>query len=512
MSTLTESWTPEVEGDASAALAREFAPHDHVMLPIAAKWGERRPMPAQWIALAGLAVGISVLVATTLVRQLSTDVFWQMAAGQWILAHHHVFGLDPFSYTESHHRWVADEWGSEVILATLYKLFGVAAYNIISIGTGTLSLLATMAYAKSLGAKGGRLAAIAVLMAIGISSFVTQDRGLSFSLIWLPLELLFLHKARTNTRWLWLLPPLCVLWVNTHGSILLGLAVIGVELAWSVAPATWLARIRGVGRAPDPFYVLLAALGSVVASSLSPYGPGLLLYDLRVSTNSQIGQYIKEWQSPDFHSVLVLLMVGVPLMVFVLAFRHRPHLVLETTLTALFFVGTLHSVRVAIYLMVAAAGLAAAMPARPQWGQRARRLVGGMTLGLMIALVALPSVPAGTVATGTPVQAFDFLASHPGRIFTEYTWGDYSITRHRATFVDGRTDLFVGPVLSDFFAVSNLTTDPDPLLSRYDVSYVVWEPHQPLSEFLAHDAGWVEVDHTPLSVTFARRSGWAFQS
>ncbi|HEY2214946.1 MAG TPA: hypothetical protein VGH31_07820, partial [Acidimicrobiales bacterium] len=292
------------------------------------------------------------------------------------------------------------------------------------------------------------------------------------------------------------------------GSILLGLAVIGVELAWSVAPAHWLARIRGVGRAPDPFYLLLAAIGSVVASFISPYGPGLLLYDLKVSTNSQIGQYIKEWASPDFHSVLVLLMVGVPLLVFVLAFRHRPHLVLETTLTALFLVGTLHSVRVVIYLMVAAAGLAAAMPARPPWGGRTRRLVGGMTLGLMIALVALPSVPAGTVATGTPVQAFDFLASHPGRIFTEYTWGDYSIARHRATFVDGRTDLFVGPVLSDFFAVSDLTTDPDLLFLKYDVSYVVWSPDQPLSEFLAHDAGWVEVDHTRLSVTFARKSVW----
>jgi hypothetical protein len=131
-----------------------------------------------------------------------------------------------------------------------------------------------------------------------------------------------------------------------------------------------------------------------------------------------------------------------------------------------------------------------------------------MTLGLMIALVALPSVPAGTVATGTPVQAFDFLASHPGRIFTEYTWGDYSIARHRATFVDGRTDLFVGPVLSDFFAVSDLTTDPDLLFLKYDVSYVVWSPDQPLSEFLAHDAGWVEVDHTRLSVTFARKSVW----
>jgi hypothetical protein len=204
----------------------------------------------------------------------------------------------------------------------------------------------------------------------------------------------------------------------------------------------------------------------------------------------------------------VLLLVGTPLVVFIFAFRHRPLALLETSLTAAFFVGTMHSVRIAIYLMIAAAGLAASLPARPQLGAKARRVVGGVAGGLMIALLALPSVPAGSVTADTPVQAFNFLASHPGRIFTQYSWGDYSIARHRATFADGRTDLFVGPVLSEFFAVSDVTTDPDPILSRYDVSYVVWEPDQPLSEYLAHDAKWVVVDRTAQSVTFARRSTW----
>ena len=44
-----------------------------------------------------------------------------MAAGQWMLAHHAFMGLDPFSYTESHRRWVTDEWGSELALAGLFR-------------------------------------------------------------------------------------------------------------------------------------------------------------------------------------------------------------------------------------------------------------------------------------------------------------------------------------------------------------------------------------------------------
>ena len=75
------------------------------------------------------------------------------------------------------------------------------------------------------------------------------------------------------------------------------------------------------------------------------------------------------------------------------------------------------------------------------------------------------------MAPSQPVQAFNYLSGRSGRIFTEYTWGDYSIARHRATFVDGRTDLFEGKVLTEFFAITNMTTNPDPILSSYHVSY-----------------------------------------
>ena len=95
----------------------------------------------------------------------------------------------------------------------------------------------------------------------------------------------------------------------------------------------------------------------------------------------------------------------------------------------------------------------------------ARVAAGAIGFGVLVGLVLVPSVPAGTVTSDTPVKAFTFLAPHPGRIFTTYDWGDYSIVRHRQTFVDGRTDLFTGPVFSEFFAVDNLTVNPDPSCS-----------------------------------------------
>ena len=465
----------------------------------------QRRLSARAIELVGLALGIGFITAVALGRDLSNDEFWQVAAGQWMIAHHAVMGMDPFSYTESHRRWVTDEWGSEIALAALFRAFGAAAYNVYAVVLGGLCLLSTAAYARALGARGGRVAAIVMLLAVGIAGVVAGDRGLDFSLVWLPLELLVLTKARTNPRWLLCLPVLCVAWVNTHGSILIGLLVLGVELGWSLVPVRLVDRIGGVRQSPHTAALALGLLGSVAASCITPYGPGLLAYDIGVAGNSQIARYIDEWNSPNFHSLMTLLVYLVPLAVLVACVRRRRIPVLEGSLGAALFVEALRTQRLVVYLMVVAAGLAASLPVRQPWGTRARRWAGGGLVVFAIFILAAPSVPAGTVSPTLPVQAFDYLGAHHGRIFTEYTWGDYSIARHRATFADGRTDLFEGEVLTEFFAVTNMTTDPDPILSASHVSYVVWAPHTALSEYLSHDSRWKVVDRSAVAVVFGRR-------
>ena len=84
-------------------------------------------------------------------HDLSNDEFWSLASGQWMWAHHAFMGLDPFSYTESHRRWVTDEWGSELALATLFRAFGNMAYSLYAIILGGLCLITTAAYARALG-------------------------------------------------------------------------------------------------------------------------------------------------------------------------------------------------------------------------------------------------------------------------------------------------------------------------------------------------------------------------
>ena len=204
---------------------------------------------------------------------------------------------------------------------------------------------------------------------------------------------------------------------------------------------------------------------------------------------------------------MVVLVYCVPLAVLSPASRTRRIPVLEGSLAAVLFVEALRTQRVVDLPHGGGRGPGgdAPGPAGPG-GAMARRWAGAGLAVCAIAILAAPSVPAGTVSPTLPVQAFDYLSSHPGRIFTEYTWGDYSIARHRATFADGRTDLFEGDVLTEFFAVTDLTTNPDPILAVLPrLLRGVGAADAPLAEYLSHDPRWHVVDRTAVALVFARR-------
>ena len=125
---------------------RAFGPSRHAQCPrpapprslltIRAAPDAGPPVPLWGIELAGLALGVAFVCAVALGHDLSNDEFWSMAAGQWMLAHHQLIGLDPFSYTESHRRWITDEWGSEIVLAEMYRAFGASAYTVYAVVLG----------------------------------------------------------------------------------------------------------------------------------------------------------------------------------------------------------------------------------------------------------------------------------------------------------------------------------------------------------------------------------------
>jgi hypothetical protein len=447
-----------------------------------------------WTGLVASAIYAAGAVAGTGGR--AGDYYWSLAAGRWMSAHHQVLTHDPFSYVLSGRRIVSTEWAYDWLLATVQRVGGNGGVGAMLLVLGAAGVAAGVWYVRRLGATWGRAGVFAVIITLLSAGLISQGRALTLSLIYFPLLLGLLHLTRSHPKWLWALIPLFLVWANTHGSVLLGLATIGMEVAWSrVKPDTHPAL---EGRSRHPGALLWGFGGALVASMVTPWGPGLLFYDLKLATNGQITHIIQEWQSPDFHNVLWLLVLGGVLLGLGRAIKNAKAGALEVTLAIFLLVGWLHAVRTLPYLVVVIAGLMCVdhTPVVSRaWGRGLAVFASAWAVAAVAGVLVAGTLSSAATQQSAPSKAFSYLSAHHvnSRVLAFYDWGGYEMLQGRMTFVDGRTDLFVGTVLHDYSRLANGTIDPISVLNRYEVSYVVWKNGLPLYFELSSNPGWARV-------------------
>jgi hypothetical protein len=443
---------------------------------------------------------------------LSGDVFYQLAAGEWMLAHHTLIRHDVFSYTVAGRPWLAEEWGFEVTLAWMVSHVGAVSYWLLSAGACSAALLVGVGRWRITGAGWLWVGALSVLAAAGLwIGMMPRPQDLSY--LFFSLLLLLITLARRRVAWLFAVPLLLLVWANVHGSFLLGLGILVLEVVWSLIPPT--GGRACVSRALPTKPAALTLLASLVAVVINPHGPKLVSYAFHVSTSSQLGALISEWQSPNFHSYFLLLVIIGPalLLLGLLALTDTVFALEDVVVACILFLATLHALRFAPYFALAACAMLA--PWKPFKTETVRPTVLTLPLTALLAVVLLagPHVPAGVPAEGgslgAPVAATNFVNHQNGRVFTTYWWSDYLIYRHIPVFVDGRTDLYFGTnILQNYEAVSQLTVDPDTVFRHWDVRWVMWNRGSPLSVYLSHDPHWKVADRTDAALVFEHLGNW----
>jgi hypothetical protein len=458
--------------------------------------GDDGPASSRW-ARAGLPVGVIGIVVGCLLawRQalhtgLFDDVFWHRAAGVWMLDHHRVLSHDVFTYTVRGHSWITPEWGYSLVLAESVRLFGPVAFWFLSAGLATLTVLAVAVRCRLSGAGWTWTGLLCLETGAAVTLFL-DDRPQMVSYFFLALLLLLLSLARRRRGWLWVVPIVFVVWANMHGSFPLGLAVLALEAVAAVVPVH-LGRVRvSEPLAARPAFTVLGA--SAVATLVNPFGPSVYASALGVTFNSTIRRLVAEWQSPDFHDAAVLAVVVLPVAITLgyLALSDAAVPAIELVLAAFLLVSTLDASRFLPYFAIAWCALAATCPPVRQERLRPNLVVWPLLALLGVSFLHGPWWPAGTPASSVPVRAVAYVEHRPGRVFSTYLWNDYLDWVGIPVFVDGRTELYTHTtVLRQYLAVDELTTDPDPILRSYDVTYVLWPTHSALSLYLEHDPDW----------------------
>jgi hypothetical protein len=477
------------------------------------------------------------------------DYFWHLRVGRWIIDHRAIPHTDLFTYTVSDHRFVAHEWLSEVAMAALTGLAGSPH------GPGPAAAPETWAVALLFGVvtwaafvlllvtprdAGWLFRGLAVFLGLLAAAPILGPRTQMLTFCFSALVLYVLRRWREDPprgsgssgtpdgrhRRLWVLPPLFVLWANTHAGFAFGLGLLAVYLAGEALERWWARPAQASRPSLKPLAAVCGACLAAVA--VNPNFLAIYPYALETQASPAQQQLIVEWASPNFHlPELRAFEVMLVLLALLLALaRRRPRA--TDLLLALLGVGlALQSVRhVALFVVLATPLLAeaaqAVWEARPD-GWKVREPPRRRVLGLAnLALLALVAAVVGLYSLGNlrggpaqlrrdfPVAALDAVAADPppGHLLDLYEWGGYAVYRlwpGRQVFIYGDAAVMGDDFLRQYQAISDIHPDYRAVIDRYQVEWVLFGTNQPLTVLLSASPEWVVLHQDGVATVLVRR-------
>lgn len=488
----------------------------------------------QHLTIERLALWILFILLFTLAIQVpvDTDTWWHLRSGETTFKDRAVLNEDIFSFTRNGDEWVNHSWGAQLILYGMYRLTGGGDDPA---GTGTIGLafytaiLATVSmyliYRLSSGSVYSRMFVIVLGAATAAVFWSPRPQMISFLFGAITLYILYRYRYNDVDR-LWWLPALMVIWVNLHAGFAIGFIILLGFIAGEIigrvfnaeAALSWPA-IRKLG---------LVIVACVVALSINPYGPRMIVYPFDTAGIQVLNLFIQEWRSPDFKNPQTwpfVVMLGLIIM-----FSGRSGAKLqwsELVLVAGTAALALWSARnISTFALVATPMLSRQVEAWLQsrgWAitpatditQRQARLnvaililmvFGALAqIGTTLAPASVEDIHEELLPTGATAYLQD--NQPPGPMFNEYNWGGYFIFAlpEYPVFVDGRTDLYGDDILRDYFRAFLGAKEWRDTLDDYNINLVVIQESTALATLLRETSDtWNLVYEDDQAIIFTR--------
>jgi hypothetical protein len=448
------------------------------------------------------------------------DLWWHIRVGQDILATHHWPTVDSYSFTVAGQPWIAYEWLGDVLLAWVQKTGGLLGLDILLFALASVVMLALYAYAtiKSGNSKAGFVVA-GLMCSLAFASFSLRPQMLGY--LFLILVLIIIEKFRQgNDKALWLLPPIFLIWVNTHGSFIIGIGVVALYLVAGL----WEFRVGSIEgqkwTLPQRLRLELALLISLAVLPLTPYGAQLAAYPFDMAFGQPINvANVQEWLPMPFNMFGGKLFLAVVIGFFAsqLLIRTTMELGDATLLFGGFAMACLHR-RFLLLFVPFFAPVAAALIAR--WLPPYQRKKDHFYLNAAIMVTAVAAMVwyfpktsklKDAVARIYPVHAVEYLRQHPvgGPMFNDYGYGGYLLGNlpQQPVFIDGRGDLYErGGIFEEYIEVSDMKPAAFRILDQHHIEACLLDRKGALATALGAMPGWELQYSDGLSAVYVRRS------
>lgn len=429
----------------------------------------------------------AVYEAVNLSAVMNPEVWLHLRTGVWILQRHSIPKTGLFSqYSDL--AWNDSTWGFDLILGSVYRLFGVRGIPMLLI-----LLKVALAVLTFLLARTARLSFWGAVLLSAIAQYViphVQPLPYVFSILFFGAELILLIRSRESgsNRPLYWLPLLFLFWANIHLQFVAGLVLLGVyslaALAEHLTQPLSLAWIKQSKMSVELKNVATVALASLLVTLINPYGFRLFPAAFNALYSPVAFEHFTEMSSITFrHPQDYVLMLLV--MTAFLAMGRRRSLDLFELFALLG--STLLAFRVErdswFVVLTAIAVLSQGFSTEPQSDERptVRSTAWPAAFSLAMAVAAgLLIVPGSNrlmekAGKDFPVKASDYIRSNrlSGPLFNEYSWGSF-LTWYLPEYpvvIDSRVELYGDQILGRYFDIvaGKELLESDPTVARTGV-------------------------------------------
>ncbi len=202
--------------------------------------------PARWVlACCGLLLFVH-LVLLGFFRVSSLDTWFHLKEGEFYATTWSLPAQDPFAFTTAGREWIKYSWLADVVFYMVYAATGFP--GLVLIRLGILFSIAGLLY-RILRRCG--LDPVAAILLVFVASLALRFRLFIrpelFTFLLLLGTLAVLLRLPVSSPWrAYLLLPVFVVWVNTHGSYVFGFGLPALVLLANAFPAAWC--VPGWGR------------------------------------------------------------------------------------------------------------------------------------------------------------------------------------------------------------------------------------------------------------------------
>lgn len=429
------------------------------------------------------------------------DIWWHLANARILCESHHFIRVEPYSFTVAAQRWIDPEWLSELPFWSGYKIFGlVGIYLAAWLG---VSLNVLFVYWRSY--LGMRHAGVALWMsALGfVLMWVNANaRTILFAYLVMSAELAILEAAeRGHPQKVWFLPPLFCLWINLHGSWIIGVGLLVLYIFCG------LFRVSAGIFQQEKFSVeqrnrLIGALAvSLIALFINPYGWRLIWNPLDMAFNQSLNiANVVEWQPLNISwNVGKAAVIVIGLTIFANVIHTRKWKIYELAFIFFAWYAAFDHARFTFLAAVVTIPMLAADMKRsffpisnPKTIPLMNGLVAAGVIGVIVWYFPTNSQLQRGLAEEFPLQSIASVQLS-WRTLNEEHIGGMMDFNSKPTFIDTRWDTFEHHgVFNDYLDIFRLR-NALPLLEKYRIDHALLRKDEPLSYVLERTPGWTVV-------------------